>query len=59
MNNVKLEKSLCLSIVSFLQFDVLTNEEEKGYMSRVTYVNRKFDVCDENGQYFISSWCCQ
>jgi hypothetical protein len=47
MNNVKPVKSLWLSIVSFLQVYVLTNEEEKGYMSRVSYASRKFDVCDE------------
>jgi hypothetical protein len=46
MNNVKLVKSLWLSIVSFLQVYVLTYEEEKGYMSRVLYDSRKFDDCD-------------
>jgi hypothetical protein len=46
MNNVKLVKSLWLSIVIFLQVYVLTDEEEKGYMSRVLYASRKFDDCD-------------
>ena len=42
MNNVKSIKSLWLSIVIFLQFYVLSDEEEKGYMSRVLYSSRKF-----------------
>ena len=46
MNNVKLVKSLWIYIVSSLQLYVLTNEEEKGYMSRVLYASRKFDDCD-------------
>jgi hypothetical protein len=46
MNNVKPVKSLWLSIVSFLQVYVLTDEEEKGYMSQVLYASRKFDDCD-------------
>jgi hypothetical protein len=47
MNNVKPIKSIWLSIISFLQVYVLTNEEENGYMSHVSYVSRKFDVCNE------------
>ena len=46
VNNVKLVKSLWISIVSFLQVYALTDEEEKGYMSRVLYASRKFDDCD-------------
>ena len=46
MNNVKLVKSLWLSIVSSLQVYVIIDEEEKGYMSRVLYASRKFDDCD-------------
>jgi hypothetical protein len=46
MNNVKLVKSLWISIVSFLQVYVLTDEKEKSCMSRVLYANRKFDDCD-------------
>ena len=46
MNNVKLVKSLWLSIVNFLQVYVLIDEEEKGYMSQVLYASRKFDDCD-------------
>ena len=46
MNNVKLVKSLWLSIVSSLQVYVLIDEEEKGYMSQVLYVSRKFNDCD-------------
>jgi hypothetical protein len=46
MNNVKLVKSLWLSIVSSLQVYVLIDEEEKGYKSRVLYASRKFDHCD-------------
>jgi hypothetical protein len=46
MNNVKLVKSLWLSIVNYLQVYVLIDEEEKGYMSRVLYASRKFDDCD-------------
>jgi hypothetical protein len=46
MKNVKLVKSLWLSIVSSLQAYVLIDEEEKGYMSRVLYSSRKFDDCD-------------
>jgi hypothetical protein len=46
MNNVKLVKSLWLSIVISLQVYVLIDEEEKGYMSRVLYSSRKFDDCD-------------
>ena len=46
MNNVKLVKSLWLSIVTSLQVYVLIDEEEKGYMSRVLYASRKFDDCD-------------
>jgi hypothetical protein len=46
MNNVKLVKSLCLSIVSSLHVYVLIDEEEKGYMSRVLYASRRFDDCD-------------
>ena len=42
MNNLKLVKSLWLSIVNFLQVYVLTDEEEKGYMSQVLYASRKF-----------------
>lgn len=34
-----------LSIISFLQVYVLTDEEEKGYMSQVLYARRKFDDC--------------
>ena len=45
MNNVKLVKYIWISIVIFLQVDVLTNEEEKGYMSQVLYASRKFDDC--------------
>jgi hypothetical protein len=45
MNNVKLVKSLWICIVSFLQVYVLTDEEEKGYMSQVFYASRKFDHC--------------
>jgi hypothetical protein len=59
MNNVKSVKSLWLSIVSFLQAYVLTNEEEKGYMSHVSYDSRKFDICDEISQSFTCSWCYQ
>jgi hypothetical protein len=46
MNNVKPVKSLWLSIVSFLQVYVLTDEEEKGYMSQVLCASRKFDYRD-------------
>ena len=46
MNNVKLVKSLWLSIVSFLQVYVLIDEEEKGYMSQVLYASMNFDDCD-------------
>jgi hypothetical protein len=46
MNNVKPVKSLWISIVSFLQVYVLTDEEEKGYMSRVIYASSNFDDCD-------------
>jgi hypothetical protein len=46
MNNVKLVKSLWLSLVNALQVYVLIDEEEKGYMSRVLYASRKFDDCD-------------
>ena len=46
MNNVKLVKSLWIYIVSSLQVYVLTDEEEKGYMSHVLYASRKFDDCD-------------
>ena len=46
MNNVKSVKSLWLSIVIFLQVYVLTDEEEKGYMSRVLYASRKLNDCD-------------
>jgi hypothetical protein len=43
MNNVKLLKSIWLSIVIFLHVYVLIDEEETGYMSRVLYASRKFD----------------
>ena len=46
MNNMKLKKSLWISIVIFLQVYVLTEEEENGYMYRALYVSRKFDDCD-------------
>jgi hypothetical protein len=46
MNNVKRVKSLWISILNSLQVYVLIDEEEKGYMSRVIYVSRKFDDCD-------------
>jgi hypothetical protein len=46
MNNVKLVKSLWLSIVNSLQVYVLIDEEEKGYKSRVLYASRKFDDYD-------------
>jgi hypothetical protein len=46
MNNVKLVKSLWLSIVNSLQIYVLINEEEKGYMSQVLCDSRKFDDFD-------------
>ena len=52
INNVKMVKSIWLSIVSFLQFYVLTNEDEKGYMSRILYVSRKFDDCNEKWLVF-------
>ena len=47
MNNMKLVKSLLLSIVSLLQVYFLTNKEEEGYISQVSYVTRKFNVCNE------------
>ena len=47
MNNVKPVKSLWLSIVSFLQVYVLTDEEEKGYMYLVLYDSMKFYDCNE------------
>jgi hypothetical protein len=43
MNNVKLVKSLWLSIVSLVY--VLVDEEENGYMSQVLYASRKFEDC--------------
>jgi len=46
MNSVKSVKSLWLSIVSFLQVYVLTDEEENVYVSQVLYSSRKFDDCD-------------
>jgi hypothetical protein len=46
INYVELVKSLWLSIVNSLQVDVLIDEEEKGYMSRVLYASRKSDGCD-------------
>jgi hypothetical protein len=46
VNNVKLRKSLWISIVSSLQVYVLTDEEEKAYMSQVLYASRKFDDYD-------------
>ena len=46
MNNVKLVKSLWISIVNYLQVYVLIDEEEKGYMSQLLYASRKFDDCD-------------
>jgi hypothetical protein len=46
MNNVKLAKSLWLSIVNYLQVYVLIDEEEKGYMSGVLYASSKFDDCN-------------
>jgi hypothetical protein len=46
MNNVKLIKSLWISIASSLQVYVLDDEKEKGYMSRVLYASRNFDDCD-------------
>jgi hypothetical protein len=46
MNNVKLVKSLWLSIVISLQAYVLIDEEEKGYMSQVLYASMNFDYCD-------------
>jgi hypothetical protein len=46
MNNLKLVKSLWLSIVSSLQVYVLIDEQEKSYMSLVLYASRKFYDCD-------------
>ena len=46
MNNVKLVKSLWLSIVNSLQVYVLIDEEEKGYMSQVLYSSMMFEDCD-------------
>ena len=46
MNNVKLVKSLWLSIVNSLHVYVLNDEEKKGYMSRLLYASRKFDDCN-------------
>ena len=36
-----------------------SNEEEKGYMSRVWYASRNIDDCDERMRYFTCSWGCQ
>jgi hypothetical protein len=52
MNNVKPVKSIWLSIVSYLQVYILTDEEEKGYMSQVLYASRKVDDCDEKWSSF-------
>jgi hypothetical protein len=46
VNNLKPIKSLWLSIVSYFQDYVLTDEEKNGYMSQVLYASRKFDDCD-------------
>jgi hypothetical protein len=46
MNNVKSIKFLWISIVIFVLVYFLTDEEEKGYMSRVLYASRNFDDCD-------------
>jgi hypothetical protein len=35
-----------------------SNEEKKGCMSHVSYLSKKFDVCDEIVRYFTCSWCC-
>jgi hypothetical protein len=52
VNNVKPIKSLWLSIVSSLEVYVLTDEEEKGYMSQVLYASWKFDDCNEKWSSF-------
>jgi hypothetical protein len=46
MHNVKPVKYLWLSIVSFFQGYVITDEKKNGYMSQVLYASRKFDDCD-------------
>jgi hypothetical protein len=59
MNDVKLVKYFLAFHYKFSSGLCPSDEEEKGYMSRVWYASRKIDDCDERMRYFTCSWCCQ
>jgi hypothetical protein len=59
MNDVKLVKYFLAFHYKLSSGLCPSDEEEKGYMSRVWYASRKIDECDERIRYFTCSWCCQ